>query len=100
MAEGATDEIAVLVVEEEAATELGGGSTTVEVVVIKVVEEDVVEVTVAVPITPMVVRTEGVPAYLVRVQHNVEGLDNSLPENRSTLLSAIQLALLSSGSMQ
>jgi hypothetical protein len=85
VAEGATDEIAVLVVEEEAATELGGGSTAVEVVVIKVVEEDVVEVIVAVPITPIVVRAEGVPAYLVRALHNVEGLDNSLPGNSNTL---------------
>jgi hypothetical protein len=35
-------------VEEDAATELGGGSTAVEVAVIKVVEEDLIEVTVAV----------------------------------------------------
>ena len=85
MAEGATDEIAALVVEAEAAIELGGGSTAEEVAVIKVVKEDVVEVIVAVPITPIVVRSEGVPTYLVRELHNVEGLDNSLPENSNTL---------------
>jgi hypothetical protein len=95
-----TDEIAVLVVEEEAATELGGGSTVVKVVVIKVVEEDVLEVTVTAPITPIVVRTEGVPTYLVRALHNVEGLNNSIPGNSNTLNWAPQLTLLSPESMQ
>jgi hypothetical protein len=67
--------------------DVGKGATdaAAEVVAIKVVEEGVVEATVAAAITPIVVRAEGVPAYLVRALHHVEGLDNSLPVNSNTL---------------
>src|SRR5437763_5284417 len=50
----------------------GATDAAAEVVAIKVVKEGVVEATVAAPITPIVVRAEGVPAYLVRALHHVE----------------------------
>lgn len=76
--EEAADEIRVLVVEGRVATELAGPGPVVEVVVVEVVGEDVVwlvevvelleltELVVAGPITPIVVRAEGVPASPVR----------------------------------
>jgi hypothetical protein len=72
---------AELDVEELGPNELGAGSITVAVVVIRVVIDVVEEelLVVAAPITPIVVRAEGVPASLVSALRNLEGIIAPLP---------------------
>lgn len=75
------------------------GEDVVTIAIEKVVGEVVGEVAidkvvVAFPITPIVVKAEGVPLYLISALYILEGLEDLLPENSNTLNSVVQLTLL------